>query len=311
MAASPLFATRHAALGLSVAAVVFAAGCSASGAHGASGARGAGPAASSGAASSGAATAAPLSAHRAIRLAAAHAGTVRSFAMTLRAATSGRLAGVVSGTVRARLHPLLVAANLHVSGAGQGVPASFSEIINSSDLYLRYPALTSHLGKRWLKIPVPSAGQTLTSPDLGQIMRQVQDNNPFRRIQMLLASTDARKVGTEVVDGVTTTEYAGTVSVSQGLRQIPASVRAPLATQLKDLSAIRFQIWLDAQHWPRRIVEHASGAAEQVVTTMNVTAVNQPVSVPLPPAGEVGTMPGLLVPSPPAGPVAGRSSPGA
>jgi len=50
---------------------------------------------------------------------------------------------------------------------------------------------------------------------------------------------------------------------------------------------IRFNVWIDAQHVTRRLVEAENVDGEPVAVTLNVTAVNQPAQITLPPASQV------------------------
>jgi hypothetical protein len=54
---------------------------------------------------------------------------------------------------------------------------------------------------------------------------------------------------------------------------------------------IRFDVWIDTQHVTRRVIEVEKVAGQPVTVTLNVTAVNQPVQIALPPAGQVTTLP--------------------
>ena len=60
-----------------------------------------------------------------------------------------------------------------------------------------------------------------------------------------------------------------------------------LARQSSWMTKTRFAIWLDGNHLMRKSVEQESVTGHAVTTTINVTAVNQPVTVALPPASEI------------------------
>ena len=59
--------------------------------------------------------------------------------------------------------------------------------------------------------------QLSTGINVGQLTQQVQSNNPLVQTQMLAAAKDVRAVGTQTIDGVRTTHYAGSYPVSAGL----------------------------------------------------------------------------------------------
>jgi hypothetical protein len=66
------------------------------------------------------------------------------------------------------------------------------------------------------------------------------------------------------------------------------STRDVLGAQLKSLgdSVITFHEWIDGQHHMRQVVENETVKGHAVTTTMNVTAINQPVKITLPAASD-------------------------
>jgi hypothetical protein len=103
------------------------------------------------------------------------------------------------------------------------------------------------------------------------------------------AAPGPHAVRTQLIGGVPTTEYAGSFRASAALkalaaRTLPVSLRKVLRSQLAGMGddLISFHEWLDGQHNVRRAAEVDTGAL--VVTTINVTAIDQPVRITLPPA---------------------------
>ena len=120
----------------------------------------------------------------------------------------------------------------------------------------------------------------------------MQNGNAAQQTQVLTASKNVHVVGTEVVNGVETTNYRGTVTASTALATLRPSLRKELAPLLRLVTGgIHFDVWIDVQHVTRRLVEVEPIAGEQATVTLNVTAVNQPVQVTLPPASQVGILP--------------------
>jgi hypothetical protein len=99
---------------------------------------------------------------------------------------------------------------------------------------------------------------------------------------------------TLLISGVSTTEYAGTVKAAAALKAIPASLRQALASELQALgnTTIHFREWIDGQHHLRKMVVTENLNGDTIDTTINVTAVNQPVSITLrrPPVRACTTM---------------------
>jgi hypothetical protein len=228
-----------------------------------------------------------------VTLAARQAARVNSFASTLSVQMSGSATGTMAGSLQVRKQPSpLVAANFStLKTDGQSVPGGLREIATGTTLYLKAAPLQAELGKPWAAVPF-AALQGRSGVDLGQIMQQVQNNNPMTDAQMMTGATDLRAVGTQAIDGVMTTHYTGAFPVSAGLAKLPPSLRATERKGLQSLgiSAIGFNAWIDAQHQIRRLTLAERGTSLRLAVTMQVSGINQPISVGLPPASQVRTI---------------------
>jgi hypothetical protein len=231
----------------------------------------------------------PLTARAAITLAADETQRVNSVAETLSAQLSGNVSETTSGTVQMQLQPdLLVDENLNISASGQSY--GMDEIVNTNAIYLKSPAfsaLTGQTHKPWIEIPLSSLSPNLGS-SLSQLLQNVQNGNPVAQTKMLAAAANVRAVGTQVVDGVSTTHYTGSFTASSALAKLSPSLRSELSPLLKLVSGdIRFGVWIDGQHVARKITEVYTMFGDTVNVTANVTAVNQPVHIALPPPRRV------------------------
>jgi hypothetical protein len=226
----------------------------------------------------------PLTARAAITLAADETQRVTSVAATISAQLSGNLSETTSGTAQIQLQPdLLGDEQLNVSAEGQSY--GMDEIVSTQAIYLKstaLEALTGHSHKPWIEIPLSSL-----SPNLGisisQLLQNVQNGNPMAQTRMLAAAANVRAVGTQVVDGVSTTHYTGSFTASSALAKLSPSQRAELSPVLKLVTGdIRFNVWIDGQHVARKLTETYTIFGDTMNVTMNVTAVNQPVHIALP-----------------------------
>ena len=237
---------------------------------------------------SGAGSAQSLSPQTAISLAADQTQRVNSMAATFSVRTSGSVTDTVSGTVRLRLRPTLLAdEKLNISAAGQVFP--LNEIVTAKAIYLKSPSFSALAkpGRPWIGIPFSDLSGSLGS-SLGNLLQNVQNGNPASQAKMLSASKNVRAVGTQVIDGVSTTHYTGTFKASAALAKLSPSLRKELAPGLKLITGgIRFNAWIDAQHVVRRITEVYTVMGQTANATVNVTAVNQPVHIAPPPARRV------------------------
>jgi hypothetical protein len=214
---------------------------------------------------------------------------VNSVAETLSAQLSGNISETTSGTVQMQLRPdLLVDENLNISAEGQSY--GMDEIVSTKAIYLKsraFSALTGQTGKPWVEIPLSSLSPNLGS-SLSQLLQNLQNGNPVAQTSMLAAAANVRTVGTQVVDGVSTTHYTGSFTASAALAKLSPSLRAELSPLLKLVSgAIRFDVWIDGQHVARKITEAYTVFGATMHVTANVTAVNQPVQIVLPPPRRV------------------------
>ncbi|HYZ56994.1 MAG TPA: hypothetical protein VE733_26325 [Streptosporangiaceae bacterium] len=236
-----------------------------------------------------------VSATQAIKLAASYAQRVTSFAADINVQTTGTEATSFSGTMAERTQPsLLLAMNVgSISAQGQTVPGGIQEIINSSDIYLKMAQLSRLSGKPWIRMPFSEISKA-SGINLSQLFQQAESNNPLVQTQMLASSANVRKAGTATIDGVQTTEYAGSYPISAGLARLPADLRAKLAPQMQAMglgSSATFRLWLDNQQRVRKVIVSDQGSKEQLTSSIQVTSINQPVTVTLPPPSQTATVP--------------------
>jgi hypothetical protein len=236
-----------------------------------------------------------VSAAQAIQLAASHAQRVTSFAADLNVQTTGTETSAFSGTMEEQNQPgLLFAMNVdRLSVQGQAVPGGIQEIINNSDVYLKMAELSRVAGKPWIRMPISGISK-VSGLNLSQLFQQAEGNNPLVQTRMLASSANVRKVGTATIGGVQTTEYTGSYPISAGLAKLPADLRAKIAPQMQAMgvgSSATFQLWLDNQQQVRKMIISDQGSKEQVMSSIQVTSINQPVRVTLPPASQTATVP--------------------
>jgi hypothetical protein len=225
---------------------------------------------------------------RAITLAAAEVQQVNSLAGNISVQAGGL--GTVSGTLQMEIHPsLLLGMTLNASLSGQST--GIQAILSGTNLYLQFPGISSLTnGAAWAEIPLSTLSGGASSA-ISQSLQQLQNSNPLAQTQILAASHDVHQVATQVINGVATTEYAGTVSASAALSTLSPSMKSELAPELNQISGdISFNIWLDSQHLVRKVTENETVAGQAVSVSMTITSVNKPVTVAVPPASQVDVL---------------------
>ena len=232
-------------------------------------------------------TASKLTPLRAIRLAAAESRRVTSMAATFSEQVGDPAVATTTATMQLQLKPTLLAdASLHIMTGGRSVSAE--EIVSARAAYIKAPG--NPTGKPWAEIRFSELGHNLGG-SISSLLQEAENGNPAQQTQVLTASKNVHVVGTEMVNGVQTTHYRGTVSAATALARLRPAVRKGLAPLMKLITGdIHFDIWIDAQHITRRLVEVETVVGERTTVIMNVTAVNQPVQISLPPASQVGIL---------------------
>jgi hypothetical protein len=232
----------------------------------------------------------PQNARQAITLASVDTQRANSMSGTFSMRLGRSTAETTTGTIQMRRVPsLLFGENLSISVDGQTLPVT--EIVSANAIYLKEATLSRETGKPWLEVPFSDLEGNLGSA-LARLFQSAQNGNPLEQVQMLAASKNVRAVGTQVVDGVQTTHYAGSFTPAAAVSALPPRVRSAVRPMLSVLTGdIRFNAWIDAQHQVRSLTEAETVGGQPVTVTMNVTAINQPVHIAVPTAGQVATLP--------------------
>jgi hypothetical protein len=271
---------RAAAAALCAVALALIAGCSAGSAGSA------GPSGNPSSVPTG--SAAQETPQKAIRLAAEESRQVNTMAANFSERVGNPVITTTTARTQLQLKPVLLAReSVHTSTGGQNV--SVDEIVSARAVYIKES--TSQAVRPWVEIPFSELGGSLGS-SISTLLQNAQNGNPAQQTEVLTASKNVHVVGKQVVNGVETTHYSGSVSPSTALSKLPANVRKGLAPLLKLITGdIRFDVWIDAQHLTRKLVEHETVVGEPATVTLNVTAINQPVQITPPPASEVTLLP--------------------
>ena len=207
-----------------------------------------------------------------------------------------------SGEIRAngqfQLRPTLrFSARLDdLSRDGKSVPGAQGQAVFTGDaLYAKVPQLAQFVsgGKPWVKIGVAEASQR-TGFDVQGLISQVEKVDPAEQTTMFTGSKDARRVGTEKVDGVETTHYTGTVTVRDALARLDAEAREKVSRRLPSDAAdskIHFDVWIDGENLPRKLVSKMDGdRGETGTVTVLYSDYGESFTVNPPPADQVGEL---------------------
>lgn len=152
-------------------------------------------------------------------------------------------------------------------------------------------------GKSWIKLDMSkAAGDLEESAAAGQAGQARK--NPAADSTFLTGSKDVKKVGTETVDGVRTTHYAGTVTldaIRDSLKGESPATREKREQGLQQyeklgVDKMTMDMWIDGEHHTRQFRMRGDADKGPLDMTITFLAVNQPVTVTAPPAKDVADL---------------------
>jgi hypothetical protein len=204
--------------------------------------------------------------------------------------TSGSAAENFAGTMQAQLRPTFEAEVTGSVATGSGT-LDMTEILTDKALYIKMAELSKLAGKPWVKVPFSDLSGNQGAL-LSQMVQGVQNDNPTQQIAMVSASKNVRVVGTQVIDGVRTTEYAGSFTAAAALATLSPSERKTLQPDLKQISGqVHFTEWINAQHYVSKSIIAETANGQPVTLTFSISDVNQPVNIVLPRPRRVALLP--------------------
>ncbi|WP_283138716.1 DUF1396 domain-containing protein [Rhizohabitans arisaemae] len=195
--------------------------------------------------------------------------------------------GTLTGSVVYQQKPDLKV-DLKVDSAsfgGQKLPGGVRLIVLGDTAYADIEALRQVTGltkgKPWIKVPL--------NGDAGpakEVLDRLQQIDLLTVTKMITSSRDAKVVGEETVGGVATRHYSGTFPVDEALKLVAPERRE--ATGLKGLENVTFDMYVDGEGLPRKLVLKGAHADAKLDLTLLFSGFNEPVEIAAPPANEVG-----------------------
>ncbi|MEV5825715.1 LppX_LprAFG lipoprotein [Spirillospora sp. NPDC052242] len=238
-----------------------------------------------------------LSANEALLASSKETSKADTFQADLTVTTGENGGGEIRANGQFQLRPTLkFSAELdEATRGGSAIPGLQGRAVYTGDvLYAKVPQLARFVadGKPWVKIDVNQVARQ-SGFDVRQLIDQVRKVNPAEQTKMLTGSEDVRRVGTEEVNGVETTHYAGTVTVQDALSRLDAQTREEVKRYMpEDADAtIEFDLWTDGENLPRKLETNVKGdQGHGGKVTVVYSEYGESVSVNPPPADQVGTL---------------------
>jgi hypothetical protein len=171
------------------------------------------------------------------------------------------------------------------------------ELMKSSTIYVGSPLFAGRLpgGARWMKIDLGQVGGALGLNLQGLTSGE---SNPAQFLEYLRShGGSVTTVGGEVLQGVHTTRYRGTLDLQKLAQALPAAERGQVSAAIEKLSqqsgltGIPFEVWVDDQHLVRRIAMDlslsAGGQQAGAQMTIDLSGFGPTPSVAVPSSSEV------------------------
>lgn len=145
-----------------------------------------------------------------------------------------------------------------------GSTLQIQEIIHGLTVYLKLPAALSHSaaaqGKPWIKIDLARAAKGVGISGLSSLASNPASSDPSQFLRYLRATGGhVTQLGTQTIDGQTTTGYRATIQLDKVANTLPAADRAQARQaiagleQMTHLHLLPVTVWIDGQHLVRRI----------------------------------------------------------
>ena len=233
-------------------------------------------------------------AQKAIKLAASRSQEVNTLTAKLTEHSTGHAMSGLTGTIQIQLKPTTVIAAKFIVPAKKSSSIKLEEILTSKAIYFKDPAFTKDAGKAWVTVKI-SQLSSKTGVSVASLLQNLEGSNPLDQTRLFTASKDVKVVGSQAVNGVATTEYAGTYSPAAAFAQLPANMRKLLGPTLRDMGTkpVRFTVWIDAQHLIRKAQDTEVVNGQTFSTTFDVTSINRPLHIKLPAPSQIAPMPKL------------------
>ena len=147
--------------------------------------------------------------------------------------------------------------------------------------------------RAWVKLPTASPAKpwavvTATSSNTeirtiaASLARTTTQTSLTGYISFAKAATAIKKVGSETIDGVSTTHYSMSVDVAK----LTSSESTKALTAL-GITSVPTNIWLDSHGRAVRVSEALAFRGQRITTTIDLTKYNVPVSISPPPASQI------------------------
>ncbi len=228
----------------------------------------------------------------ALDLAATASAKVNSLTANLAVHSSGAGAGDLTGTVDIELKPAKIIKAVFNLATPKSPVIQLDEILTGNAVYFKDPAFTKAAGKPWVEADISKLSSKV-GVSLGSLLQNLESSNPLDQTTLFSVSRNARVVGSSIIRGVPTVEYAGTYEPTVALADLSPKARKLLGPTLRSIgpNPVQFEVWVDANHIVRQAQDTANVHGQIVTTNLIVTSINKRMHVALPAPNEIASLP--------------------
>ncbi len=204
-------------------------------------------------------------------------------------------AGAITASGVLRYGSAGVAEQLSMTLPGAG---AIEIVLLDGSIYEKLPSgVGSTLGtdKPWIKIDLTGPGSPLAG-SLGSSATLSDQADPTQLLQQIAKAGTITRTTHETVNGTATTHYAITVDVAKLVATMSGNDQEKQALSELGVTSMPFDIWVDSNNLPVRIMSKTAYAnpltneSAAVTVTINYSGWGQPVTIQAPPADQVGTI---------------------
>jgi hypothetical protein len=181
---------------------------------------------------------------------------------------------------------------MDLPGAGGTAEIRYLEESGDPVVYMNMPALSSQLpgGKSWIRLDVAQAGKAL-GVNVDQLINQA-GQNPADVLDMLRASGSVDEIGTETVNGESTTHYKATIDLQKAAGKLGDRAQQAVQNLIAQgaPSALPVDVWVGDDGLVRKLTMDeslsAGGSSAAVNLSILFSDYGSDVNVTAPPADQ-------------------------
>ncbi|MCQ4084357.1 hypothetical protein NGB36_28190 [Streptomyces sp. RB6PN25] len=172
--------------------------------------------------------------------------------------------------------------------------SSLRMMMSGTTMYMGFTgnAPAAFKGKHWLKMDLSKNAAAAES------LNKTSGTDPATQVKLFISSGDIKRVGTQTVDGVSTTRYSGAVDLAKlAAKQEDSQLKSLIQQDSKQgITNMNVDLWVNDQNLPVRVQEAtAPSSSMQLKVTIDYSDFSTtPVTITPPAASDTMDLPSQL-----------------